>query len=151
MYAPHLARAVVNTVNLSTLVGLVIAACGRSRFVCGPGGIVVAENYRLGVPKASAFTVGNVVVVPGRSLGQVLELNPRLLEHEDGHTWQYCILGLVFFPLYLLANAWSWLRTGDIYTLNVFEQNAGLATGGYPANNRRRGPLDVLAILRSRG
>jgi hypothetical protein len=33
--------------------------------------------------------------------------------------------------LYLAAAGWSWLRTGDFASRNVFERRAGLADGGY--------------------
>ena len=33
--------------------------------------------------------------------------------------------------LYALASAWSWLRTGDPASRNVFERHAGLKEGGY--------------------
>ncbi len=33
--------------------------------------------------------------------------------------------------VYGVAAGWSWLRTGDVASGNVFEQRAGLAEGGY--------------------
>ena len=58
--------------------------------------------------------------------------NPRLLEHEEGHTWQYLYcLGLPFYLAYGVCLAWSMLRTGDRAARNFFERSAGLVSGGY--------------------
>ena len=129
----HVIRAITNVVNLSTPLGLLVAALGRASLRTAPGGMVLAENYRLNFPKASAFTVGNVVLVPHRTMTQAQWHHPDLLEHEDGHVTQYAMfLGIVFLPIYLLANAWSWARTGTVWQGNVFERMAGFASGGYP-------------------
>lgn len=129
----HLIRAATNVVNLSTPLGLVVAGLGRASLSPASGGIILAENYRLGFPKASAFTIGNVVLVPHRTMAQAQWHHPDLLAHEDAHATQYAMsLGVVFLPLYLMANAWSWLRTGTVWQANVFERLAGLASGGYP-------------------
>ena len=62
-----------------------------------------------------------------------LELrHPGTMAHEAAHAWQYfAFLGLPFLPLYALASAWSWLRTGDPASRNPFERGAGLVRGGY--------------------
>jgi hypothetical protein len=93
--------------------------------------LVLADGYRLGFPYALAFTVGNVVIARG-SWDEQLARNPRLLEHEEGHTWQwfYC-LGLPFLFAYSACLGWSMLRTGDRATGNFFERQAGLESGGY--------------------
>lgn len=130
-------KAVVNAVNGSTLLGLGVAAVGGARLRPGPRGLVVATGYRLPVPPAAAFTVGNVVVTrhgPGW-----WERHPRVLAHEERHSWQYAVtLGLPMLPLYGAAAAWSYLRGGDYATYNVFETRAGLADGGYPLLSRRQ-------------
>lgn len=128
----HWARAIGNVVNLSTLLGLVVAAAGRSSLRRGPEALLVAEGYRLPLPKAGAFTVGNVVLVPHGALAGLELRQPGTLAHEATHSWQYFwSLGLPFLPLYALASAWSWLRRGDPASGNWFERNAGLARGGY--------------------
>jgi hypothetical protein len=125
----HVRRA-LNTLNGATLLGLAVAAAGRARVAPGPRGLLVATGYRLRVPPRRAFTVGDVVLTrydPGW-----LEARPRLLVHEERHTWQYAAcLGLPMLPLYALAAAWSWLRTGDPGRANAFEVLAGLEDGGY--------------------
>jgi hypothetical protein len=40
-------------------------------------------------------------------------------------------------PLYGIASAWSWLRTRDYFSRNVFERLAGLDDGGYPPPTTR--------------
>jgi hypothetical protein len=137
---PWHVKAVLNAVNLSTPFGLLVAALGRARPRLGPRGLVLASGYRLPVPVARAFTVGNVILT--RHEEGYVELRPALLSHEERHTWQYvACLGLPMVPLYLLAAGWSWLRGGDYAVHNPFERGAGLADGGYPsvsARERRR-------------
>ena len=58
----YVLRALVNAVNLSTPAGLLIGVAGRAKLVPGPRGMIIAENYRLKFPVASAFTIGNVVL-----------------------------------------------------------------------------------------
>ena len=136
------AKQVLNAVNGSTLLGLGVGLAGRSRFRQGPRGLVLASGYRLRQPSAPAFTVGNVVLT--RHDEHWLLDRPRLLAHEERHTWQYAVcLGLPLLPLYLLAAGWSWARGGDVAVHNAFERLAGLEDGGYPvlsARARRRQP-----------
>jgi len=56
------ARQAVNLVNGSTLAGFLVAAAGRARPVRAGDGLVVAVGYRLPVPPATAFCLGNVIV-----------------------------------------------------------------------------------------
>jgi hypothetical protein len=122
-------RQVANWANLSTPLGLLVAWLGRARTAVGPDGLVLAHGYRLRVPSAPAFTVGNVVVT---RVDDVLARRPRLLVHESRHATQYAVcLGPLLIPLYGLAALWSWLRAGDPATYNVFERLAGLEDGGY--------------------
>ena len=149
-------KAVANVVNLSTPLGLLVAAVGRSRFRRGPRGLVLASEFALPgswvetgamAPDPThdqrlppAFTLGNVVISP-RSAAY-LDSRPRLLAHEERHSWQYAAcLGLPMLPMYAVAAAWSYLRGGDFGVHNPFERLAGLADGGYPllsARERRR-------------
>ncbi len=130
--AAHWVRAAGNALNLSTVLGLVLCWAGRAHLHRGPEALLLADGYRLPLPKASAFTVGNVVLVPGGTAAEVELRQPGMLAHEAAHTWQYFgFLGLPFLPLYALASAWSWLRTGDPASSNWFERRAGLARGGY--------------------
>jgi len=124
-------RQVVNLVNGSTLLGCAVATAGRARIAKGPRGLLVATGYRLPVPVASAFTVGNVIA--SKHDRAWLDQRPALMRHEERHTWQYvACLGLPMLPLYLLAAGWSYLRGGDFGAHNVFERLAGLEEGGYP-------------------
>lgn len=130
----------LNWANLSTPAGLLVARAGGATVGRGPRGLLLASGYRRRLPAASAFTVGNVVLTrhgPGWFLGR-----PRLLAHEERHTWQYvACLGLPMLPLYAVAAGWSYLRGGDPVVHNPFERAAGLADGGYPllsARVRRR-------------
>ena len=130
--AAHWVRAIGNVLNLSTLLGLAVCAAGRSRPRIGPDALLIAEDYRLPLPRAGAFVVGNVVLVPRGTLAEVEASQPGTLAHEATHAWQYfACLGLPFLPLYAIASGWSWLRTGDPASANWFERWAGLARGGY--------------------
>ena len=123
-------KQVANLVNGSTVLGLAVGCAGGARFSRGPRGLVLATGFRLSLPWAGAFTVGNVVTT--RHDADWLRARPGLLRHEERHSWQYVVcLGLPMLPLYLLAGGWSYLRAGDLATGNPFERLAGLADGGY--------------------
>lgn len=132
-----LVRNTGNVANLSTPLGLLVAAAGGARLRRARG-LVVAENVSLPGISASAMTIGSVVLVPERTLEDATARIPGLLQHEDhhAHQWAYC-LGLPFIPLYVAAMGWSWLRSGDRSTANHFEVQAGLALGGYRVRDRR--------------
>jgi hypothetical protein len=132
-------RAGWNLINGSTLLGLALAAATHCTLAHGPHGLIIAGDYRLRLPKASAFTIGNVVFF--RRPASVLAENPVLLAHESRHSTQYALcLGLPFLPLYAGAAAWSLWRTGDSASRNFFELRAGLVAGGYTERPVRRGP-----------
>ena len=129
-------RRALNAINGSTLLGRALAMAGRAATAPGPHGTVLATGYRWSFPRAPAFTVGDVVLC--RYDAAWLADRPRLLAHEERHTWQYAAcLGLPLVPLYLLAAGWSWLRGGDPGVHNVFERLAGLDDGGYPPLSAR--------------
>lgn len=135
-------RAVANTLNGSTLLGLAVARWGRCRVTRGPRGLLLADRYRFRFPIAGAFTVGDVVLTRHEWPERVV-MYPDLLDHEERHSRQYAVCGgLPFIPLYVAAMAWSWLRTGDRASANVFERRAGLQAGGYRERPTR--PLSAL-------
>lgn len=126
----HRVRLAVNIVNGSTAFGVLVAALGRARLARGPEGLLVGGGYRLPVPVAPAFCVGNVILT--RHDREALAAGGRLLAHEARHATQYAwCAGLVMLPLYFIAAAVSWVLTGDFAARNVFERRAGLADGGY--------------------
>jgi hypothetical protein len=128
--ARYQARQAVNLLNGSTAAGILVAVAGRARLSRAPDGLLIGARYRLAVPVAPAFTVGNVVLT--RMDASALAAAGPLLRHEARHATQYaCSGGLPMIPAYLLAAAWSWALTGDFGTRNVFERRAGLADGGY--------------------
>ncbi len=130
-------RQVVNAVNLSTLLGLVLAKADGATLVRGEDGLVLARGAGGSFPRADAFTVGNVVIVRTPSPGA------ELLAHESRHATQWACCVALFLPLYLAAAAWSWARCGDHYSRNTVERRAGLVDGGYtehPTRRRRSGP-----------
>lgn len=143
-------RALVNTLNLTTPLGLAIARLGRARLRRGPDGLWLGEGYRLRLPVAGAFTVGNVVTTK-HTFDELEAWEPHVLGHESRHASQYERLGLLFLPAYAGASVWSWLRYGDPAVGNVFEQGAGLITGNYLVSGfmpQRRSLADALRSFR---
>jgi hypothetical protein len=125
-------RFVGNIVNLTTPAGLLAGLIGRAQLRRGPRGLILGEGYQLKFPVAGAFTIGNVITT-GTTWEEKLEELPGLMQHEEGHTWQYLYcLGLPFYLAYGICMAWSVLRTGDRAARNFFERQAGLTIGGYP-------------------
>jgi hypothetical protein len=123
-------KLVWNTVNLSTVVGVIVGLIGRARFSRGPRGLFYATGYRLGFPIAGAFTIGNLILT--RHDRAYFDERPILVKHEERHSWQYfCLFGLPMLPLYVLAAAWSFLRTGCPASRNPFERLASLTDGNY--------------------
>ncbi|WP_411733652.1 hypothetical protein [Paeniglutamicibacter sp.] len=142
-------REVANWLNLSTISGLVLATTTGCNIERGARGILYARNYTPALPKAGAFTVGNVVFFRPSLSGQVLR--PQLLSHEETHCTQYAVcLGLPFIPLYLAAAGYSWLRTSDPASRNFFERAANLQAGGYRERPVRK-LMPVLAAGLRRG
>jgi hypothetical protein len=122
------ARQAVNLVNGSTLAGLGVAALGGAALARTVDGLFLGTGYRLPVPPAPAFCLGNVIVT--RRGG--IDPGSLLFAHEARHATQFaCCGGVVMIPLYLAAAGVSWALTGDFGARNVFERRAGLAGGGY--------------------
>ena len=121
-------RQAVNLANGSTLAGLGVAALGRARLTRGADGLFTGTGYRLPMPPAPAFCLGNVLV----TRLDVLPVGSALFRHEARHASQYAWCGgVAMVPLYLVAAGVSWALTGDFGSCNVFERRAGLADGGY--------------------
>jgi len=141
-------RRVVNLANGSTLAGLGVAALGGAAVTRTADNLYLGTGYRLPVPPAPAFCLGNVIV----TRGQGMDPGSPVFQHEARHATQFAWCGgVVMIPLYLAAAGVSWALTGDFGSRNVFERRAGLADGGYsdkplrPALRRisapgRRGP-----------
>jgi hypothetical protein len=89
-------RAWINLANGSTLAGLGVAALGGARVARSADRLFVGTGYRLPVPPAPAFCLGNVIIT------RLDELDPAsaLFRHEARHATQYaCCAGLVMVPL----------------------------------------------------
>ena len=121
-------RRAVNLANGSTLAGLGVAAIGGASVARSADGLFAATGYRLAVPPAPAFCLGNVIV----TRQEVLAPDSPLFRHEARHATQFAWCGgVVMIPLYLAAAGVSWVLTGDFGSRNMFERRAGLADGGY--------------------
>ena len=128
----------LNWINLSTPLGLLVALAGRATLVRGPHGLILARGYpkRPPAPNAPAVTIGDVVLL--RADDATLARRPNRLLHESRHSvqWACCIGPLGFVPGYLAASLWSWWHTGDFALRNTFEVRAGLLDGGYVSEPR---------------
>lgn len=136
MRARHRLRQWINALNLSTLVGIALVKIRRGTLTTGPDGLVVATNVTRRFGFAGGVTIGNVIIVP-----EHIALTPELLEHEAAHATQWAACVVLFLPLYWLSCLWSWIRTGDYFSRNVFERRADLTKGGYveqPTRSKRR-------------
>jgi hypothetical protein len=123
-------RSALNWVNGSTLLGLALAKLAGCEIRPAPRGLLFAHGYSPGLPRASAFTVGNVVLF--RAGPAEVARRPRLVAHEARHSAQYALcFGVPFFPAYFFFAGLSWLLTGDPASRNPFERTAGLQAGGY--------------------
>jgi hypothetical protein len=130
----HRVRLAVNLLNGSTLAGLAAAKAGGARLASCPDGLIVGTGYRLPVPSAPAFTLGNVIITHHGDLAP----GTPLLRHEARHSTQYAWCGgVLMLPLYFTAAGLSWLLSGDFGAWNVFECGAGLADGNYTARPHR--------------
>lgn len=152
---PWSRRRRANLLNGSTLLGLRLAARHGVRVRPGPHGLWLAPGYprAFPAPGAGAVCVGDVVLLrrgsPARAAVDVMDTTPQLFDHEQHHAWQWARWGPLFLPAYLLACAWSWLRTGDPHSANRFEVRAGLGDGGYRVSPVV--PVRVRLSRRSRG
>jgi hypothetical protein len=127
--ASHRLRLALNLVNGSTLCGLAVTRLGRARLsASGRGGLLTGTGYRLPVPSAPAFTLGNVII----TRRPWIDADSDLFRHEARHATQYAWCGgLLMLPCYFAAAGVSWLLSGDVGAWNPFERLAGLADGGY--------------------
>jgi hypothetical protein len=136
-------RRLLNLANGTTPLGVAVAVAAGATLTPGPEGTLLAHGYRWPLPRAAAFTVGDVVLT--RHPAGYLAARPALLDHELRHTVQYAACaGLPMLLAYAVAAGWSWLRAGDPASANPFERHAGLAAGGYqpgpaPGAGRRAG------------
>jgi hypothetical protein len=133
MEARHLLRQVINMINLSTPLGLLLAYAGGDGVRRGERGILIGDGYRLPLPIAPAFTVGNVVMF--RDAGRMTDC---LLAHEERHATQYswCLGVFMLLPYFLFVGI-SMAVCGDHASYNPFERRAGLLDGGYTKRDPR--------------
>lgn len=100
---------------------LVLASGGRARMYKGvweasggwPGRLIACGMPFSG--PVAAITFGHVV------LGDCDDSLRMTRAHEREHVRQYERWGILFFPAYLAAGLFAWIRGGDSYRDNVFE------------------------------
>ena len=145
-----------NFVNLSTPVGLAVARIGSATIRRGPARPVPGRGLPLQIPYRGRIH-DRQCDHHERHVGcDVADKYPHLIQHEEGHTWQYLYcLGLPYYIPYVVFMGWSVLRTGDRAARNFFERQAGLAIGGYvdypvrPIGDGIRAVLGKINLTRS--
>jgi len=127
-----------------------VAALGGAEIARSVDGLFTGTGYRLPVPPAPAFCLGNVIV----TRRDAIEPGSRLFRHEARHATQFAWCGgVIMIPLYLAAAGVSWALTGDFGARNAFERLAGLADGGYadaplrPAFRRLSGLSGLVGLV----
>jgi hypothetical protein len=108
-----------------TAVGLLallpLALWGRGIRMCWRRGVVEAHLRRARRLPFDAITLGHVVIAVSP------HAMARLRAHEREHVRQCERWGPLFFPAYLAASAWQWLRGREAYRDNPFEVAARAA------------------------
>lgn len=123
-------RTVVNWINLSTVLGLLVAHLGGATITRRGRGTYLATGYRYRFPVAGAFTIGSIIA--SKHDLAYLQARQVLLRHEDRHCTQYAFaLGPVMLPLYFAGVGISYVLAGDHSSYNPFERLANLSDGGY--------------------
>jgi hypothetical protein len=143
-------RHFINAVTGVTLFGIIVGffSGGKPQWN-SEYGLLVFFDCKIPWRAASAMTFGDVMVclTPPRRWASFEDMPPGLLLHEMKHAQQYnYTLGFPYFPLYWLACAYSWLKSGDYWSYNVFESRAGHSDGGYqkrPSRSKRKSALDL--------
>ena len=133
-------REVLNWVNGTTALGLLMARLGHAETRRHEDGLWVAARYR-GVGTQRTFTVGNVMLT--RHDAHAFAGRSALRAHEVRHSNQWAALGPLFVPLYYAEALISWVLTRDDAAGNAFEVLAGLRDGGYARRPLERRGADT--------
>jgi hypothetical protein len=131
-------RHVLNTFNLSTFLGLLIAKIIGGTTIQLDNNIYINYGRKGKYLKAKAVCIGDVLLVKqlkGCKLceaGNPHDLSNELLRHELKHSEQFAKFGgLVFLALYLFASIKSFIIYKNVWQGNIYEIQAGLEDGGY--------------------
>jgi hypothetical protein len=126
-------RHTLNTLTGINLFGLIVGVLSRGKPEWdAERGLLVFMSCQIRWPRAAAMTFGDIVVVRAGQWQRLADVPAPLMQHEAEHARQYLFtLGLPYFPLYWIACAYSYVRTGNYWSRNAFEVKAGLQNGGY--------------------
>ena len=112
-------RQVINLANGSTLAGLGVAALGGARIARSADGLFTGTGYRLPVPPAPAFCLGNVIVIRGDGIdpdsGEVTDIvNARAARERHIGDPQAIMNGIAALPgegeFLLTGKGWRSIR-----------------------------------------
>ena len=127
----------INWINLSTLLGLLVARIGGTTRHRRGRGTYVCTGYRFGFPVAGAFTIGSVIITK-HDLDWLSESGQCCSSTRTGTAPSTrSSSDPVMLPLYFVSVGISYLLAGDHSSYNPFERLAGLDDGGYPRPTTR--------------
>ena len=131
-------RHILNNINLSTFLGLLISKIIGGKTVKLNNGMYMNYGRKGKYSKSWAITIGDVILTKQDKnckfckLGKLHELSTATLRHELKHSEQFAKFGgVIFLALYLLESIKSFIIYRNYWQGNIFEIQAGLKDGGY--------------------
>jgi hypothetical protein len=118
-------RHVLNNLNLSTFLGLLISKIIGGTTIQLDNLMYINYGRKGKYQKAGAITIGDVILAKKR-------LSNSVIKHEEVHAQQFAKFGgLVFLALYLFASIKSFIIYKNVWQGNRYEIQAGLEDGEY--------------------
>ena len=118
-------RHLLNTINLSTCLGLTIAHFLGGKVFKLDNKMYINYGRKGKYQKAGAITIGDVILAKGR-------LSDNVIKHETIHAQQFAkYWGIPFLALYSLASIKSFIMYRNRWQGNIYEIQAGLVDGEY--------------------
>ena len=118
-------RHLLNTINLSTFLGLTIAHFLGGKVFKLDNQMYINYGRKGKYQKAGAITIGDVILAKGR-------LSDNVIKHETIHAEQFAkYWGIPFLALYSLASIKSFIMYRNRWQGNIYEIQAGLVDGEY--------------------
>jgi hypothetical protein len=131
-------RHILNNLNLSTFLGLLISKIIGGTTIQSENGIYINYGRKGKYNKAWAITIGDVILAKQDKncrqckLGNPHNLSSAILRHELIHSEQFAKFGgVIFLALYSFASIKSFIIYRNHWQGNIYEIQAGLSDGGY--------------------
>ena len=131
-------RHILNNLNLSTFLGLLISKIIGGTTIQSENGIYINYGRKGKYNKAWAITIGDVILAKqDKNCRQCKQPNPHnlssaILRQELIHSEQFAKFGgVIFLALYSFASIKSFIIYRNHWQGNIYEIQAGLSDGGY--------------------